>query len=249
MSTFGHEPAVWQRFPALAVGVLWAAGVSGHPGTDSDFEAELARIVRDGEVAAAGRLSRSANHSESGLTSIAAWRRVYADLGYKPTQYRCAAESLLRRIRQQGTLPRVHPLVDVCNAASAAHAIPVAVLDRDRIVGDLRVGFATGAERYRTFDGTEERPRPGEVIYRDSAGSAHARRWVNRQSATSAVGPGTGAVLIVAEAVHASAAADVGKLIMELRTQLELLWATDCAVALPTANDPIVQLNAGGFIP
>ena len=51
-------------------------------------------------------------------------------MGLKPTQYRCASESLLRRFRKEGSLPRLHPLVDLCNAVSMAYAIPVAVLDR-----------------------------------------------------------------------------------------------------------------------
>jgi DNA/RNA-binding domain of Phe-tRNA-synthetase-like protein len=48
-------------------------------------------------------------------------------MGLKPTQYRCAAESLLRRYRKERFLPRIHPLVDLCNAISLAFAIPVAV--------------------------------------------------------------------------------------------------------------------------
>jgi DNA/RNA-binding domain of Phe-tRNA-synthetase-like protein len=37
-------------------------------------------------------------------------------MGLKPTQYRCAPEALLRRLRKEGTLPPLHPLVDLCNA-------------------------------------------------------------------------------------------------------------------------------------
>ena len=60
-------------------------------------------------------------------------------MGLKPTQYRCAAESLLRRLRTQGSLPRLHPLVDLCNAISVAYAIPVAVFDVSKLTGDLEV--------------------------------------------------------------------------------------------------------------
>ena len=61
-------------------------------------------------------------------------------MGLKPTQYRCAAESLLRRFRKEGSLPRLHPLVDLCNAVSLAFAVPVAVLDAGRIAGRSRCG-------------------------------------------------------------------------------------------------------------
>lgn len=67
---------------------------------------------------------------ESEFGQIQAWRRAFSQMGLKPTQYRCAAEALLRRLRKEHSLPRLHPLVDLCNAASAAYAIPVAVFDR-----------------------------------------------------------------------------------------------------------------------
>jgi len=88
-------------------------------------------------------------------------------MGLKPTQYRCAAESLLRRLRTQGSLPRLHPLVDLCNAVSLAFAVPVAVLDADRIAWPLEVRYATGDEDYLTFGGETEHPAPGEVIFAD----------------------------------------------------------------------------------
>ena len=67
-------------------------------------------------------------------------------MGLKPTQYRCAAESLLRRFRKEGALPRLHPLVDLCNAVSLAFAIPVAVLDVAEIAWPLEVRYADGDE-------------------------------------------------------------------------------------------------------
>jgi hypothetical protein len=56
--------------------------------------------------------------SESELPEVNAWRRVFSRMGLKSTQYRCASESLLRRFRKEGNLPRIHPLIDLCNAAS-----------------------------------------------------------------------------------------------------------------------------------
>ena len=39
-------------------------------------------------------------------------------------RHRCASEYLPRRLRRDGELPRVHLGVGVCNAISAAFAIP-----------------------------------------------------------------------------------------------------------------------------
>ncbi|WP_247748372.1 B3/4 domain-containing protein [Ruegeria sp. R13_0] len=151
-------------------------------------------------------LKRLEFESEGAFVEIQAWRRAYAKMGLKPTQYRCAAEALLRRLRKSGDLPKLHPLIDLCNAVSVAFAVPVAVFDMDRISGDLCVRPADGDETYLAFSGQSETPDPGEVIFADYGGHAHARRWANRQSLSSAVSPKTTRALIVAVAQHEDAA-------------------------------------------
>jgi DNA/RNA-binding domain of Phe-tRNA-synthetase-like protein len=121
------------------------------------------------------------------LPEIQAWRRTFSRMGLKPTQYRSAAEALLRRVRKEGTLPKIHPLIDLCNAASLAFAVPVAVFDLAKVADRLEVRHASGDERYVTFSGEVELPERGEVIFADEEGRAHARRWTNRQSGYSAV--------------------------------------------------------------
>jgi DNA/RNA-binding domain of Phe-tRNA-synthetase-like protein len=136
----------------------------------------------------------------------------------------------------------VNPLVDLCNAVSAAFAVPVAVFDVARISEFLEVRYATGEERYEAFSGETESTRPGEVVFADAAGRAHARRWTNRQSAFSAVGESSTDVLIVAEALHATARADVETLVAALATDLEALWGVQPATAILTAAAPRFDL-------
>lgn len=173
---FQHAPAIWRDFPGLAAATVFAAGITGRE-ADCGQAGEFLRIARQ----------RLVSGAESELPEIQAWRRAFAKMGLKPTQYRCAAESLLRRFRKEGSLPRLHPLVDLCNAASLAFAIPVAVFDVASIRGDLQVRYADGDEEYLTFSGQWERPAAGEVIFADEARRAHARRWSNRQSGLSAL--------------------------------------------------------------
>jgi DNA/RNA-binding domain of Phe-tRNA-synthetase-like protein len=165
-------------------------------------------------------------------------------MGLKPTQYRCAAESLLRRFRKEGSLPRLHPLVDLCNAVSLAFAIPVAVLDVAAVTWPLQVRYAAGDEDYLTFAGETEHPVAGEVIFADQAGHAHARRWTNRQSGLSAVRDTTSAVLIVAEALHDSAARDVPDLMAAVATELAATWSVPSPPAVLTPAAPSFTFGA-----
>lgn len=218
MRFVGHDQQLRGLAPALVVGLISVDGITG--GTD---EVTLTGIVQRDLSVARRRLEAG---PESQFDSIRAWRQVFAQMGLRPTQYRCAAEQLLRRVRREGTLPQVHPMVDLCNAASAAAGIPVAALDRDRIAGDLVVRPAAGDEAYLTFRGEQEHPDPGEVIFADAERHAHARRWVHRQSARSAMGADTHRALIIIEAVHVDAEPEVSAILGSLADDLDRLGWT-----------------------
>jgi DNA/RNA-binding domain of Phe-tRNA-synthetase-like protein len=226
---FTHADAVWRDYPELVAGVIVVDGI----GTGARVDAPVAHFTAVAE-------SRLASGPESGLAEVQAWRSAFGRMGLKPTQYRCAAEALLRRYRKEGSLPQIHPLIDLCNAVSLAFAIPVAALDRARIAGYAEVRYATGTETYVTFAGETEHPEPGEVIYADAEDRAHARRWTNRQSGYSAVSDQTSEVLIVAEALHDSAVEDVPQLIAALAGGLAAAWSTSPKTAFPTATSPRV---------
>jgi DNA/RNA-binding domain of Phe-tRNA-synthetase-like protein len=224
---FRHADEIWRDFPGLVAATVSVTGVTA----DACPAASVARftgIARD----------RLVGSAESDFAEIQAWRRAFARMGLKPTQYRCASESLLRRLRKEGSLPALHPLVDLCNAISAAFAIPVAVLDVAEISGDLTVRYADGDEEYLTFGGEIERPDVGEVVFADQARGAHARRWTNRQSGRSAVRDRTASALIVAEALHPAAAADMHRLTAALVSELAALWSTEPTSATLTPTAP-----------
>jgi DNA/RNA-binding domain of Phe-tRNA-synthetase-like protein len=100
------------------------------------------------------------------------------------------------------------------------------------------VRYASGHEDYLTFGGEVEHPAPGEVIFADQAGQAHARRWTNRQSGRSAVSPATSTVLIVAEALHEGAATTIPELIETLAAGIARTWTATPQTAVLTPADP-----------
>jgi DNA/RNA-binding domain of Phe-tRNA-synthetase-like protein len=224
---FRHSPAIWQQFPELVPGVLVVDGVRA--------DADATGLTQPWYARARERLGQG---TESELPEVSAWRRAYSRMGLKPTQYRSAAEALLRRFRREGELPRVHPLVDLCNALSLAFAVPVAVFDLAGIDTCIEVRHARGNEEHVGFSGEVERPEPGEVIFADAADHAHARRWTFRQSRRSTVAPATRQVLVVAEGLHATAAADVRALVEALARDLASLGAIASRPAVLTAAAP-----------
>jgi DNA/RNA-binding domain of Phe-tRNA-synthetase-like protein len=230
---FSHHPAVRAQFPELVAGALFARGIHN----------EVAAEDRIAHHEALARRRMDAAGSESELPEILAWRRAFARMGLKPTQYRCASESLLRRLRKEGVMPRIHPLVDLCNGLSMVFAIPVAVLDVARIGQWLQVRHAAGTERYLTFGGETEHPEPGEVSFIDTEANAHARRWTHRQSGLSAVRDQTADVLIVVEAMHAGADEDVPRLVAAIAGSLQEVWGVQARSQLLSATAPAFEFG------
>jgi DNA/RNA-binding domain of Phe-tRNA-synthetase-like protein len=211
---FCHAREIWADYPELVPGVVFVQGITG-----SVSVAE--RIKKFNAIAE----SRLAARTEGEFPEVQAWRRVFSRMGLKPTQYRCASESLLRRFRNEKSLPPIHPVIDLCNSISMAFATPVAVFDVSKADGYLEVRYAAGSEVYLTFSGQIETPAPREVVFADGSGRAHARRWTNRQSGYSAVQNETTSVLIVAEAMHQSGHLDVPKLTATVVEEIRTVWS------------------------
>ena len=167
------DEAVRLAYPDYVGLVLVAEGVRNGP-TDAGTDALLA----DAEAALrAARLERAADHPH-----IAAWRAAFSSFGAKPSRYPSSAEALMARVLKGQPLPRVNALVDLYNAVSVRHALPLGGEDADRLAGALRLTIATGGEPFDPRgDGEDLEAVPvGEVVWRDDTGVT-CRRWNWRQ--------------------------------------------------------------------
>jgi DNA/RNA-binding domain of Phe-tRNA-synthetase-like protein len=208
-----YDDAIIERFPTIRAGVIRATRLSNGPSPPG-----LLEEYRGEQRAAAQRLEATAI---ADLPQVAAWRRVFAEFGAKPTRYRNAAEALLRRLSKHGDVPTVNALVDIGNLVSIRHVMPVAVFDRDRVTGAITVRFATGDEPFADLGSSDTlHPDPGEVVFVDGDGVVSARRWCWRQSAKSAIGLHTVEALIVVEGHHDTAGQDVESALGDLASLL-----------------------------
>jgi DNA/RNA-binding domain of Phe-tRNA-synthetase-like protein len=213
VARFRYDPVILERFPTVVGGVIHATGVANGPTPPALAEAFGAEAVAVRE--------RLGDTPLSELPTLAAWRRVFHRFGVDPTQYRSAAEALLRRLVKQGELPAIGVLVDLANLVSIRYALPVAVFDQRGVSGGTIVRFARGDERWADLGSSAtEHPEPGEVIFTDEADVVSARRWCWRQSAASAAREDTTEVLVTVEGHHETAAADVARALGDLETLL-----------------------------
>ena len=234
MAHFRYDPAVLESFPAVVGGVIHATGVTNGP-----TQPDLAEAFDAESIAVRARIGKT---PLSELPTLAAWRRVFRRFGVDPTQYRSAAEALLRRLTKQGELPSIGALVDLANLVSIRHALPVAVFDLGGISGATIVRFARGDESWVDLGASAaEHPEPGEVIFVDETDVVSARRWCWRQSAPSAVRLDTTEILVTVEGHHETASDDVALALDEL----ESLLATYAAPA--TIRGAILSARCPSF--
>lgn len=211
---FGYAPELLERCPELVAGVIWIEGIQNRPsppGIDQIL-AEAERLTHE----------RFAAPPEIALSeSIGAWRQVYSRFGVKPNRYPCAAEALIRRVVETGSLPRISALVDLCNATSLRYGIPVAPFDLGNVTSDLIVRLANGSERFRPINSESyDAIPPGEVVYSDATPELLSRRWNWRQSDKGKISLATTSVLVTTEAVHDGGRDAILAVLRELSDQI-----------------------------
>lgn len=133
------------------------------------------------------------------------WQDAYRDFGVKPREARSSIDALLRRAASDNGLPRINVLVDLYNALSILHRVPIGGEDLDRYDGPARLLLASGAERFHTTSHGKpviEHPEPGEPIWVDDTGIT-CRRWNWRQTTRTAIDPNTHRVGFIIDSLDA----------------------------------------------
>lgn len=211
--------AVSDEVRALAPGfthvAIEAHGLVNGPSTDAS-----SALLDDAARRLAVRLDGRAPHEDP---HMAAWREAYTAFGSKPSRTRNSAEALAKRALADRGLPRINLLVDLYNAISVAHLIPVGGEDIDRIEGGMRLVRASGDEDFVTVAGGEEtveHPDAGEVVWRDGRGVT-CRRWNWRQGPRTRLTEETVSGIFLLESLAPMPVAEVETAAAELAELLE----------------------------
>src|SRR5215208_1962481 len=131
----GVDPAVHGAHPDYVALVLMASGLANGP-SDADSDAQLASA--EAHLRASG-LRRATDHPH-----ITRWRAAFSAFGAKPSRYPSSVEALITRVLKGQPLPRVNVLVDLYNAVSVRHVVPLGGEDADRLQGPLSLTIAAG---------------------------------------------------------------------------------------------------------
>jgi DNA/RNA-binding domain of Phe-tRNA-synthetase-like protein len=210
------DPAIHERHPDYVALVLVASGLA-NGASDAVTDAQLS----DAETQLRARgLGRAADHPH-----IAAWRAAFSAFGAKPSRYPSSAEALITRVIKGQPLPRVNLLVDLYNAVSVRHVVPLGGEDADQLEGALRLTVASGDELFEPrADGIEmEHPAPGEIVWRDDHGVT-CRRWNWRQGRRTQITEATTRAFFVFDRLGGLAVDELHSAADDLSTLLRTRW-------------------------
>jgi DNA/RNA-binding domain of Phe-tRNA-synthetase-like protein len=179
----------------------------------------------------------------SQIPGIAAWRAAYKGFGIKQTRYRSSVERLVKNVLAGRALARVNAFVDLYNAVSLAHVLPLGADDLDHVTPPLAFRFAREGDSFVDMADAEagegpEAPKPGEVVYAD-ADHVLCRRWNWRQDARSLITPATRRAVVT---VQGNGAGDVAAGADDLVDLIGQFCAGQCRVVVLDRAHPSLEL-------
>lgn len=171
---FSVDPKVFQTLPNAVFAVVIVRGIDNTK-PQPEIQQLLEKNIQLGEAYFAGK-----NLKET--PEIAPYREAFRTLGINPNKFKCSIEALLTRIAKQKGLPAINPAVDLGNAVSIKHFLPIGAHDLATITAGLEVRFSQPEDTFILFGGTTaETPDPDELLY-VADHQIRTRRWTWRQS-------------------------------------------------------------------
>ena len=215
-------------FPSYRVAVVVAEGLTIPPERPGALDA----LIAQREAAARAEWGGT---ELSQIPGVAAWRAAYKGFGIKQTRYRPSVERLVKNVLADRPLARVNAFVDLYNAVSLAHVMPLGADDLDKVTPPLAFRYAREGDSF--VDMAEEgeapeAPKPGEVVYADAA-HVLCRRWNWRQDARSLITPATRRAVVT---VQSNGSGDVAAAADDLVQLIGKYCGGNCRVVVLNAT-------------
>jgi len=144
---------ITNAFPDYRVAFVVAEGLT----ILAERPAALDTLIVDREAAARANWGGT---ELSQVPGIAAWRAAYKGFGIKQTRYRSSVERLMKNVLAGRPLARVNAFVDLYNAVSLAHVLPLGADDLDRVTPPLCFRYAREGDSFVDMADAEEGGAP-----------------------------------------------------------------------------------------
>jgi DNA/RNA-binding domain of Phe-tRNA-synthetase-like protein len=166
------------------------------------------------------------------IDEIAVWRDAFATCGWTPSKYPSSIEALLKRVSRGQPLPRVSPIVDLSNACSLTHRVPIGSHDILALRGTLTVRPSEPGDTFVPMgESPPETPDVGEIVY-VAGHSVRTRRWVWRQGRDALISPTTTDVFFPIDGFESTTGPNVRAAMAWLADRIEELFGARAQTGL-----------------
>jgi DNA/RNA-binding domain of Phe-tRNA-synthetase-like protein len=174
---------------------------------------------------------------------VVSWREAFKQFGMNPGESRPAHEALGRRALQGKLLPDINPAVNIGNALSIRHRLPVGVHPLDDVKSGMELRVARGDETFVAFGSDKhEPPRVGEVVFADG-NTVISRCWVWRQAKCSVTLPSTRAIILNIDGLPPVTEDDVLAVCAEAEEMIHTACGGELNHYLLSGKNPAVTLT------
>lgn len=226
---------IFEKLPNLYIGVVAVKGVD-----NSGEYPEITKML-DESIAAAQIKFDGVKVKQS--PEIIPYREAFRTLGLNPNRFPCSVEAMFNRISKGKGMPHINPLVDLNNALSLKHTIPMGTHDLGRSDDDIEMRYAKAGDHFLPFGETEEEaPGDGEVVY--AVGSeVRTRRWTWRQSEHGKITADTSYVFYPIDGFTDFNKDQVDAVITELSDILKNIFGCPVVTGVATKDSPTVDVT------
>jgi DNA/RNA-binding domain of Phe-tRNA-synthetase-like protein len=152
--------------------------------------------------------------------TLQGFRRLHEAFGVSNRRNVAAPENLLKLLLKTGTLPHIHPAVDLYNLVSVQTRLSLGAHDIARLTGEVHLRLTDGTERFQPLGASEPKEvTPGEYAYIDAGANEVICRLEVRQGDRTRLTPDTTDCLFI---VQGNASTPVSTL--QAATELLMEW-------------------------
>lgn len=224
---FEISSEVFDKLPNFVCGVVAVRGID-----NSKEIPEIKKMLEESASECKAYFDASGNKAKND-PCVEPYRDAFREIGINPNRYACAIEALMDRIAKGKGMPSINPAVDLGNAVSLKHRIPIGAHDMNSFTREdgsgrgeqdagISVRAAASEDHFRPFgaaEGEYDDPEDAEIVY-VSGHEVRTRRWTWRQSEVGKMTDETSAVFYPIDGFAGFNEDEVKKVIEELKELL-----------------------------
>lgn len=226
---------IFEKLPNLYVGVVVAKGVD-----NTKEYPEIDELLKESIKLAEKRFLDKKVKEDPSITP---YREAFSELGINPNKFQCSVEALFTRISKGKKMPSINPLVNLNNAVSLKHTLPMGTHDLSRSNEDTKMRYAKEDDIFVPMGTSEPEPLEQDEVVYAVGNEVRTRRWAWRQSEYGKITPKTSYVFFPIDGFKGINDDEVRKAADELSKLLEKIFGCKTLVGHVDSENPEFEWN------